>query len=88
VPTRRSQHWRSAARGSRGVDASLRRLGRRLRALRAEAGLTQARVAEKAAVDEKHYQTMESGLSNVTFATLVAVSRALGVTLAELLEGV
>jgi transcriptional regulator with XRE-family HTH domain len=88
VPTRRTQAWRSAARGSRGVDASLRRLGRRLRSLREATGLTQARVAEKAAIDEKHYQTMESGLSNVTFATLVAVSRALGVTLAELVEGV
>jgi transcriptional regulator with XRE-family HTH domain len=85
---RRSQPWRSAARGSRGVDASLRRLGRRLRSLRTAAGLTQVQVAEKAALDEKHYQTMESGLSNVTFATLVAVSRALGVTLAELFEGV
>ena len=88
MPTRRTQAWRSAARGSRGVDASLRRLGRRLRALREEAGLTQVQVAERASIDEKHYQTMESGLSNVTFATLVAVSKALGVTLSELLEGV
>ena len=88
VPVRRSQAWRSAARGSRGVDTSLRRLGRRLRSLRDVAGLTQVQVAEKAALDEKHYQTMESGLSNVTFATLVAVAKALGVTLAELFEGV
>ena len=88
MPTRRAQPWRSAARGSRGVDASLRRLGRRLRSLREATGLTQVQLAEKASIDEKHYQTMESGLSNVTFATLVAVSKALGVTLAELLEGV
>jgi transcriptional regulator with XRE-family HTH domain len=88
VPVRRSQAWRSAARGSRGVDASLRRLGRRLRSLREAAGLTQVQLAEKALLDEKHYQTMESGLSNVTYATLVAVSKALGVTLAELFEGV
>ena len=88
MPTRRTQAWRSAARGSRGVDASLRRLGRRLRSLRNAAGLTQVQLAERASIDEKHYQTMESGLSNVTFATLVAVSKALGVTLAELLEGV
>jgi len=88
VPTRRTQAWRSAARGSRGVDASLRRLGRRLRSLRVEAGLTQVQLAEAAAIDEKHYQTMESGLANVTFATLAAVSKALGVTLAELFEGV
>jgi transcriptional regulator with XRE-family HTH domain len=53
-----------------------------------EAGLTQVQLAEAAAIDEKHYQTMESGLANVTFATLAAVSKALGVTLAELFEGV
>ena len=88
MPTRRTQPWRSAARGSRGVDASLRRLSRRLRSLREAAGLTQVQVAEKAALDDKHYQTLESGLSNVTFATLVAVSKALGVTLADLFEGV
>lgn len=88
MPTRRTQPWRSAARGSRGVDASLRRLGRRLRSLRETAGLTQVQVAEKAALDDKHYQTLESGLSNVTYATLVAVSKALGVTLADLFEGV
>lgn len=88
MPTRRTQPWRSAARGSRGVDASLRRLGRRLRSLREAAGLTQVQVAEKAVLDDKHYQTLESGLSNVTFATLVAVSKALGVTLPELFEGV
>ena len=56
--------------------------------LRKAKDMTQEQVAEQAAIDAKHYQVLESGLSNVTFATLVAVSRALGVTLAELLEGV
>ena len=50
--------------------------------------MTQEHLAESAAIDAKHYQVMEGGLSNVTFATLVAVARALGVTLAELLDGV
>ncbi|MEO7032886.1 MAG: helix-turn-helix transcriptional regulator [Polyangiaceae bacterium] len=88
MPVRKNQAWRSDARGSKAVGASLRRLGKRLRSLREAAGLTQVQVAEKAALDDKHYQTMESGLSNVTFATLVAVAKALGVTLAELFEGV
>jgi len=70
------------------VDASLRRLGRRLRAIRQGLDWTQEEVAERARIDAKHYQVMESGLSNVTFATLVAVSKALGVTLSELFEGV
>jgi len=88
VPVRKIQPWRSGARASRVVDVSLRRLGRRLRVLRKAKDMTQEQVAEQAAIDAKHYQVLESGLSNVTFATLVAVSRALGVTLAELLEGV
>lgn len=88
MPTRRNQPWRSAARGARGVDASLRRLGRRLRALRKAAGLTQPQFAEMATIDDKHYQSMESGGSNVTFATLFAVAKAHGLSLSELLEGV
>jgi transcriptional regulator with XRE-family HTH domain len=88
VPVRRNQPWRSDARGSRAVEASLRRLGRRLRTLRKAADLTQSELAEAAHIDEKHYQVMESGLSNVTFATLAAVAKALGVTLSELFEGV
>jgi transcriptional regulator with XRE-family HTH domain len=70
------------------VDVGLRRLGRRLRALRDARGLTQERLAERAGVDAKHYQALESGLSNVTFATLLAVARALGVSLSELFDGV
>lgn len=70
------------------MEASLRRLGRRLRSLRKEAGLTQPQFAERAMLDEKHYQAMEAGGSNVTFATLIAVAKAHGLSLAELLEGV
>lgn len=70
------------------MDAALRRLGRRLRALRLAGEWTQEEVAERARVDAKHYQALESGLSNVTFATLLAVARALGVTLSELFDGV
>jgi transcriptional regulator with XRE-family HTH domain len=50
--------------------------------------MTQEEVAEKAHIDPKHYQAMESGLSNVTFATLLAVSKALDVSLSELFTGV
>lgn len=39
-------------------------------------------------LDEKHYQAIEAGGSNVTFATLIAVAKAHGLSLAELLEGV
>jgi transcriptional regulator with XRE-family HTH domain len=88
VPVRKKQAWRSDARASRAVDASLRRLGRSLRTYRVARDMTQEEVAERAHIDPKHYQAMESGLSNVTFATLLAVSKALDVSLSELFTGV
>jgi transcriptional regulator with XRE-family HTH domain len=66
----------------------MRRLGKRLRSLREKAGLTQVEIAEAAQLDEKHYQTIESGLANVTFSTLVALARAFGISLGKLLEDV
>lgn len=89
MPARRDQRWREAdARNSRAVDLALRRLARRLRALRRGRGWTQEQVAERAHIDPKHYQALESGLSNVTMARLVALARAHGLTLSELLDGV
>lgn len=80
--------WRSAARSSPAVDRALKRLGKRVRALRQERGLTQEQAAERAALDAKHFQAIEGGRTNVTMASLVGIARALGVRLAELFEGV
>jgi transcriptional regulator with XRE-family HTH domain len=70
------------------VTSALARLGRRVRALRAERGLTQEETAHRAALDAKHFQAIEAGRTNVTVAPLVGISRALGVSLSELFEGV
>jgi transcriptional regulator with XRE-family HTH domain len=88
VPTRRKQKWKSAARRSKSLDATLARLGRRLRALRLSHELSQEELAAQAQLDAKHYQELEHGRTNATVATLLALSRAFRVTLAELLEGV
>ena len=80
--------WRSDARASPQVEKSLRRLGRQIRTLRRSAGLTQEAAAERAKLDYKHYQAIESGSSNVTVASLVGIARALKVKLTELLAGV
>ncbi len=66
----------------------LRRLGKRLRELRAERDLTQEAAASAAAIDPKHYQAIEAGTSNVTMATLIGLTKALGVPLATMLDGV
>ncbi len=86
--SRKRRTWRSAARGSPLVDAALVRLGKRARRLRLAKGLSQEDLAERAALDAKHYQAFEGGQTNVTFATLLGISRALGVKLSELLKGV
>ena len=65
---------------------ALNRLGKRVRALRLERGLTQEAAAEIAKLDEKHWQDIEGARTNPTVATLVGVARALKVTISELFE--
>lgn len=85
---KRVRTWRSAARSSPLVTVGLTRLGKRVRRLRQQKGLSQEELAERAALDPKHVQAIEGGRVNVTFASLVGIGRALGVKLADLLKGV
>lgn len=70
------------------MKASLLRLDKRVRALRNEKGLTQEEAAGRASLDAKHLQMIEGGRTNATVASLVGIARSLGVTLAQLFEGV
>ena len=72
------------ARSTPDVGIALGRLGRRIRELRKQQKLTQEQAAERAKLDPKHWQQLESGTTNPTLATLVGISRALGVKLADL----
>jgi transcriptional regulator with XRE-family HTH domain len=80
--------WRSSARSAPGVTTALVRLGKRIRALRAERELTQEAAAEAARLDEKHWQDIEAGRTNPTVATLVGIARSLKVRLFDLFDGV
>lgn len=60
--------------------------GRNLRRLRAEAGLTQATLAERMGVDRAHVSNMERGLQNVTLLTMWDAAEAIGVSPASLLQ--
>lgn len=71
---------------TRAIERERARLGRRLRQLREERGLTQQDAAEKMAVHAKHISRLETGVTNVTFATLVAASVAYAVPLRALFE--
>ena len=70
----------------RAFEKARKQLGQRLKDIRAERELTQEQVAEKAAIHPKHLQRLENGRGNVTLATLVAISKALGVTVEELFQ--
>lgn len=83
--SRRSEIWRSPA-TRRAIGRELLRLGGQLRALREAKGWTLEQAAEKAGVHAVSLSRVETGSVNVTIATLVAVTRALGVSMADLFD--
>jgi len=78
------QRYRSTARRSPELAATVRRLGERVRKLRLEALLTQEQLAGRAKLDAKHVQSIETGVGNPTTSTLLALARALDSTIADL----
>ncbi|WP_076606291.1 helix-turn-helix transcriptional regulator [Cystobacter fuscus] len=79
----RSEVW---TRGptARAIKRELLLVGKRLRELRLERGLTQEQAAEAIGVHPKHMIKMEQGGANFTMATLVAAALAYKVPLREL----
>lgn len=72
------------ARESRTYRLELRRLGLRIRSLRAEHKLTIERAAEKMDLDPTHLAKIEAGTINVSFVTLVRLARGLGLSVPQL----
>ncbi len=62
-----------------------RQLGRRIRAARIEAELTQEEAAGVAGIDYKRWQRLEAGKVNATVRTLARAAQALNLTVWELL---
>lgn len=62
-------------------------LGKRIKALRTDRGLSQAELADEAGTSEEWIRKLERGVRAPSLATLDAVSRALGVTVAALFAG-
>jgi len=61
-------------------------LGRAVRGLRKEKGLTQEELAERADLHESYISIIEGGQRNPTWATVRRISYGLGVPLVELIE--
>jgi len=81
---RPSQTYRASHRFKVGARA----LGKRIRQLRHERGLSLYEAAERLSVELSYLHRLESGLLNVTLATLMRVADGLGVKVAELVQDV
>lgn len=68
--------------------AVLLRIGRNVRAERGRAGLRQDELAHRASVGVAHLSRIERGVVNSSVTTYVALARALGVGVTELLRDV
>lgn len=68
-----------------GSPALTRQLGRRIRAYRELAGLTQEKLAWHCEIEKSHMSQIESGKSLPSIPVLYAVADALGVHAADLL---
>jgi transcriptional regulator with XRE-family HTH domain len=62
----------------------LRRLGTRIRALRAEKGWSQEELADAARIDRSYMSGIERGVRNVSVLSLSRVASALGADLSDL----
>ncbi len=69
----------------RSVRRGLRaRLAKSAKRLRVASGSTQEQIAERAGLNPRHYQKIETGSVNVTLNTLEQLSQAFGVDVTEL----
>jgi transcriptional regulator with XRE-family HTH domain len=66
----------------------LERFGQRLREKRTALGLSQERFADKAKLDRTYVSGIERGKRNLALRNIEAIAKALGISIAELMEGV
>lgn len=67
-------------------SSELRRLGRRIRALREAIGLSQEALADEAGIHRTYMSALERGVNNPTYSTMVKLARALRVHPSKLFE--
>lgn len=69
-------------------DSTLIQFGRNVARLRAEAGMSQNQLAERADLDRAYLSGIERGARNPGIKTVVRLAQALGVTPDQLCKGV
>lgn len=65
-----------------------KRVGTKIRELRAESGLSQEKFAAKINMDRTYFAGVELGKRNIAIVNLEKIARGLNVTLSELFEGI
>ena len=61
-------------------------LGRRIREIRRQTGLSQEKFALKIGMDRTYYATVESGKRNISILNIKKIADGLGITLSELFK--
>ena len=64
------------------------RLGKRIRELRMQTGLSQEKFAVKIGMDRTYFASVENGKRNVAIVNIEKIANGLNVTLTELFKGV
>ena len=64
------------------------KLGNKIRSLRSDRGYSQESFADACKLHRTYMGSLERGERNLTLKTLMTVAQALGVTVAELLNGI
>lgn len=62
-------------------------LGKRIRKLRTQAGLSQEKFALKIGMDRTYFSSVEAGKRNIAICNIKKIADGLGVSLSELFEG-
>ena len=63
-------------------------LGKRIRELRAQSGISQEKFALKIGMDRTYLASVEAGKRNIAICNIKKIADGLGVTLSELFEGI
>ena len=74
--------------GKENINPILITLGKRIRALRKEQGLSQEKFSQMAEIDRSYLISIEHGERKVSIDILARISNGLGMTLSELFEGI
>jgi transcriptional regulator with XRE-family HTH domain len=74
--------------GKTDIDAQLPKLGKAVRLVRKERGLSQEALADASGIDQSHMGKIERGERNLTFLTVSRIARALDCRVSALLERV